>query len=372
MMDANVGERTKRVEDDLPVVSIVVPVYNGELYIEQCMNYLKTQTFTDFEAIFVDDGSTDNSGRKIDELISGEDRFYVIHKKNGGTARARNAGLDKAKGKYITFLDVDDEYKPDLIEKMVRLIRENDVEMAVCGYYFKIEGEKNGQTITTYLEEKKYPFSVFHSFKEIRREYIAIWDSDMFSNVWNKLYSMETIHRYGMRFRDGHVYTEDRVFNRLFLSKCQSMAITDECLYYYVRERTGSTTEKYRDDSFIIRDKEYNEFKEHFHELRIWNEISREYTSREFIERIAGCIENVFHAGGKLTEIQKYRKIGDMIHHKDVRKAIKYAKCRSLKMRIFVIPIRWNWTPGAYVMGKIIYLIRKSNPVFFHKLKSRR
>lgn len=372
MMDANVGERTKRVEDNLPVVSIVVPVYNGELYIEQCMNYLKTQTFTDFEAIFVDDGSTDNSGRKIDELISGEDRFYVIHKKNGGTARARNAGLDKAKGKYITFLDVDDEYKPDLIEKMVRLIRENDVEMAVCGYYFKIEGEKNGQTITTYLEEKKYPFSVFHSFKEISREYIAIWDSDMFSNVWNKLYSMKTIHRYGMRFRDGHVYTEDRVFNRLFLSKCQSIAITDECLYYYVRERTGSTTEKYRDDSFIIRDKEYNEFKEHFHELRIWNEISREYTSREFIERIAGCIENVFHAGGKLTEIQKYRKIGDMIHHKDVRKAIKYARCRSLKMRIFVIPIRWNWTPGAYVMGKIIYLIRKSNPVFFHKLKSRR
>lgn len=362
----------ERADENRPVVSIVVPVYNGELYIDQCADYLKAQTFTDFEVIFVDDGSTDGSGKKIDELVKDEGRFSVIHKKNGGTARARNAGLDKAKGKYITFLDVDDEYKADLIEKMVRLISENDVEMVVCGYYFKIEGEKNGQTITTYLEEKKYPFSVFHSFKEIRGEYIDIWDSDMLSNVWNKLYSMETIHRYKMRFRDGHVYTEDRVFNRLFLSKCQSIAITDECLYYYVRERTGSTTEKYRDDSFIIRDKEYNEFKEHFHELGIWNEISREYTSREFVERIAGCIENVFHAGRKLTGTQKYRKIGDMVHHKDVREAVRYARCRSRKMRIFVTPIRWNWTPGVYVMGKMIYLIRKSNPVIFHKLKSRR
>ena len=353
-------------------VSIVVPVYNGKSYIEQCINCLKAQTFTDFEVIFVDDGSTDGSGEKIDELIKDEERFCAIHKKNGGTARARNAGLDKAKGKYITFLDVDDGYKPELIEKMVRLISENSVGMVVCGYYFKIEGKKDGQTITTYLEEKKYPFSVFHNFKEIKEKYIDIWDSDMFSNVWNKLYSMEIIHKYGMRFRDGHVYTEDRVFNRLFLSKCQSVAITDECLYYYVRERTGSTTEKYRDDSFIIRDKEYNEFKEHFHELKIWNEKSREYTCREFIERIAGCIENVYHAGRKLTWIQKYRKIGDMVHHKDVREAIRYARCRSLKMRIFVMTIRWNWTPGAYVMGEIIYLIRKNNPVIFHKLKSRR
>lgn len=356
----------------MPTVSIVIPVYNGEPYIDQCADCLKAQTFTDFEVIFVDDGSTDGSGKRIDELVKHEKRFSVIHKKNGGTARARNAGLDRAAGKYITFLDVDDGYKPELIEKLVHLMSENKVEMAVCGYYFKIEGEKNGQTVTTYLEEKKYPFSIFHSFKEIRKAYIDIWDSDMFSNVWNKLYSMETIHKYGMRFRDGHVYTEDRVFNRLFLSKCQSVAITDECLYYYVRERTGSTTEKYRDDSFVIRNKEYNEFKEHFRALGIWDEASREYTSREFIERIAGCIENVFHAGKKLTGIQKYRKIGDMVHHKDVREAVRYARCRSLKMRIFVIPIRLNWTPGAYVMGTIIYLIRRSNPVIFHKLKSRR
>jgi glycosyltransferase EpsJ len=257
-----------------------------------------------------------------------------------------------------------------MIGTMVRLMEEHTAELVVCGYYFKIENEKNGNIATAYLEEKSYPFSVFHSFDEIRSEYIPIWDSDMFSNVWNKLYSMDTIKKYGMRFRDGHVYTEDRVFNRLFLSKCQSLVITDKCLYYYVRERTGSTTEKYRDDSFDIRQKEYTEFKAHFKEMGIWDAVSREYTSREFVERIAGCIENVFH--GDMGIGEKYNRIGRMIHHKDVREAVKYARCRSLKMRIFVMPIKWNWTLGAYIMGLAIYLIRRSNPVIFHKLKSRR
>ena len=356
----------------MELVSIVVPVYNGERYIRDCVKYIKNQTYQNLEVIFVNDGSSDNSGSVCEEEIKGDLRFKVIHKKNGGTARARNAGLDAATGKYITFLDVDDEYKSEMIETMVRLMEENHVKMVICGYYFKIENEKNGNIVTTYLEKKNYPFSVFHSFSEMRNEYISMWDADMISNVWNKLYSMDIIRKNGMRFRDGHVYTEDRVFNRLFLSKCQSLVITDQCLYYYIRERTGSTTEKYRDDSFDIRNKEFNEFKVHFKQMGIWNKISREYTCREFVERIAGCIENVFHAGSKMSVSQKYKRIGKMIHHKDVREAVKYAKCRSLKMRIFVLPIRWNWTLGTYIMGNTIYLIRKANPVIFHKLKSKR
>lgn len=352
------------------LVSIVVPVYNGEKYIENCVKYIKNQTYTNLEIILVNDGSTDNSRIICEAAIKDDKRFKLINKKNGGTARARNTGLENATGKYITFLDVDDEYKIEMIEKMVDLIEEYQVELVVCGYYFKIENEKNGITTTTYLEEKRYPFSVFYSFDEMRDKYISIWDSDMFSNVWNKLYSMETIRRNGMRFRDGHVYTEDRVFNRLFLSKCQSVLVTDQCLYYYVRERIGSTTEKYREDSFDIRHKEFIEFNAHFKEMGIWDEVSREYTCREFIERIAGCIENVFH--GKMSFGEKYGRIKMMISDKDTREAIKYAKCRSLKMRIFVLPIRWNWTFGTYMMGLMIYLIRKSNPVIFHKLKSKR
>lgn len=359
-------------EKDRAILSVVVPVYNGSKYVETCVRNIQNQTFQNYEVIIVNDGSTDNSKEVIDFVIEDDKRFRVIHQKNGGTARARNAGLDVAVGKYILFLDVDDEYKPEMFEVMIHEIEKNYAELVVCGFFFKIESDKSGKLETTYLEEKKYPYSVFHTFDEMRPEYIDIWDSDMFSNVWNKLYSMDTIRKFGMRFRDGHVYTEDRVFNRLFLSKCQSVVLIDQCLYFYIRERIGSTTEKYRDDSFVIRNKEYNEFKEHFCEMNIWNKKSREYTSREFIERIAGCIENVFHAKDTLTIKQKYQIIDYMVKHSDTREAVRYAKCRSKKMKIFVLPIKLNCTSGVFLMGWLIFEIRKMSPELFHRLKSRR
>lgn len=358
----------------MPLVSIVVPVYNGAPYINQCVKQIQNQDYQNLEVIFVNDGSTDDSQAVCEKAIAEDDRFTLINKPNGGTATTRNKGLDNAHGKYITFLDCDDEFDPKLISFMVKEMERDDgfePDLVACGYYFKVEKEVNGKTETTYLEPKKYPYRVFHNFGEMKPEYINIWDNDMFSNVWNKLFRMSTIKKYGMRYRDGHVYTEDRVFNRLYLSKCQGVVILDKCLVYYIREREGSTTEKYRDDGFIIRDKEYNEFKAHFKEMHVWNEKSREYTSREFIERIAGCIENVFH-GTTLTASQKYKAIKSMISHPDCREASKYAHCRSRKMRIMAAPIKANFTPGAYILGWTIYKIRTANPVLFHKLKGSR
>ncbi len=259
-----------------------------------------------------------------------------------------------------------------MYEKMVSLMDSTHADMGVCGFFFKLEKENEESSITTYLEEKYYPDSFYKNQQEIKNHLVDMWDSDLLSNVWNKLYRMDLIRQKNLRYRDGHVYTEDRVFNRQFIENCGSIAFTSECLYYYVRERVGSTTEKYRDDSFIIRNKEYIEFTAHYKKLGIWDEKSREYTSREFIERIAGCIENVFHAGDALTTKQKYDRIKQMVNHPDTREAIKYARCRSFKMRAFVLPIKWNWAPGAYLMGYTIYFIRSKNPVLFHKLKSAR
>ncbi|WP_022778688.1 glycosyltransferase [Butyrivibrio sp. AE3009] len=356
----------------MPELSIVIPVFNGEKYVQMCYEGIASQSFKDWEAIFVDDGSKDNSPAILDKIAEQDERVAVIHKENGGTATARNAGLNVATGKYITFLDCDDEIKEDMYEKMVSLMNSTQADMGVCGFYYKLEKENNGESETTYLEEKYYPSSVYKTPEEIKEHLVDMWDSDLLSNVWNKLYRMDLIREENLRYRDGHVYTEDRVFNRQFIENCNSIAFTNECLYYYVRERVGSTTEKYRDDSFIIRNKEYNEFTAHYKKLGIWDNKSREYTSREFIERIAGCIENVFHAGKNLTTKQKYDSIKSMVQHPDTREAIKYARCRSKKMRVFVLPIRWNWTPGAYLMGYTIYTIRSKNPVLFHKLKSAR
>ncbi len=350
-------------------LSIVIPVYNGSQYISSCMENLQQQTFQDWQVFFVDDGSTDSSGEALDRLAGADIRYHVIHQENGGTARARNAGLDKASGEYVTFMDVDDELDPHMYEKLVRLMDETSADMCVCGYYFKIESS-DGEN--AYLEEKTYPSCVLKGEEEIRGKLVELWDRDMLSNVWNKLYRLDLIREKGLRYRDGHVYTEDRVFNRQFIENCSSIAVMGECLYYYVRERAGSTSEKYREDYFTIRHKEFQEFQTHFKKMKMWNAISREYVCREFTERIAGCIENIFHAGTTLTEKEKYRRIQAVIGHPDVRKAIRYARCRSRKMRLLVFPIRIQSTALTYAAYKTVYEVRRRNPALFHKLKSSR
>ncbi len=347
-------------------LSIVVPVYNAAPYLETCIRNLLAQTYSDWEAIFVDDGSTDGSDQLLDELTDGESRFHVIHQKNGGTARARNAGLDRVSGKYVTFMDADDELNCEMYERLVQLMDSTGVDMGVCGYYFKIEGA-DGKS--TYLEEKSYPSCVLKDWNQISQQIIALWDADMMSNVWNKIYRMEVIVSRHLRYRDGHVYTEDRVFNRQFLENCGSLAVTQDCLYYYVRERAGSTTEKYRDDAFSIRHKEYVEFQTHFKKLHIWDEVSREYVCREFTERIAGCIENVFHAERELSGKEKRERIRKMISHLDVREAVSGAKCRSRKMRLLVFPIKRQNVLLTYVTYGLVYKVRRVSPELFHRLK---
>lgn len=360
------------MHDEEIILSIIVPVFNGAKYLHGCAEYLNSQTLRKYEVIFVDDGSTDDSGILLDRIASQNNKFKVIHKTNGGTASTRNAGLDVAVGKYVTFLDCDDELDSAIYEKMVSIIEQQNADMVVCGFYFKVETEsENTKKEKVYLEKNAYPTVFYRTRDEIKEHLVEMWDSDIMSNVWNKVYRMSLIKEKGLRYRDGHVYTEDRVFNRSFLENCESIAFTDECLYYYVRERVGSTTEKYRDDYFLIRLKEYKEFQIHFKNMETWNEKAKEYVCREFTERIAGCIENIFHSE-EMSMRERYQQIANVIHHKDVRIAVKHARCRSVKIRVFILPIKWNWTLGTYVMGNIIYTIRKRNPVLFHRLKNNR
>lgn len=348
-------------------MTIVVPVYNGEPYINHCVEQIKVQTYKNLEVIFVNDGSTDDSEQVCREAIKGDDRFTLINKENGGTSTTRNKGIDNAHGKYIAFFDCDDEYDPEMIATLVSEMEHNNSDMVSCGYFFKVQTENE-----TYLEEKSYPYRVYPDFNAMKEEYVEIWDSDMLYNIWNKLYRMSVIEENNIRYREGHVYTEDRVFNRAFIKACKGVTFIDKCLYYYVRERSGSTSERYWDKNFEVRDKEYNELKAHFKEMHVWNEKSREYVSREFIERVAGCIENVFHAEDSLSSVQKRQLVRHMVSHPDVREASQYAQCRSKKMKIIALPIKMNWAFGSYFIGWMIYKVRKSNPVLFHKLKGRR
>ena len=122
------------------MISVIVPVYKAEKYIESCVQSILSQTYGNFELILVEDGSPDHSGEICDALAKTDTRIRVIHKENGGAATARNAGLDAAKGEYIAFIDGDDCVHPKYLEFLLRLQRETNADFAMCYYDFFTEG----------------------------------------------------------------------------------------------------------------------------------------------------------------------------------------------------------------------------------------
>lgn len=126
----------------MPKISIIVPVYNVEKYLEKCVRSILAQTFTDFELILVDDGSPDSSGAMCDQFAKQDERVKVIHKENGGLSDARNAGIEIATGEYLGFIDSDDYIADDMYELLYTNIVKEDADLSICGIYDVYEGKE--------------------------------------------------------------------------------------------------------------------------------------------------------------------------------------------------------------------------------------
>lgn len=211
----------------MPCVSVIVPVYNVAPYLREALDSVVGQSYRDLEIIIVDDGSTDGSSEICDEYRS-DPRVQVIHQENRGLSNARNAGLDVSSGVYIAFLDSDDAFHPDFVQKMVDGI--GDADAAVCRYEVH-QGtlESRGQLFPR-VKKRVY------RRKEALR---ALVDGRINVSVWNKLYRRELWRE--IRFPDGHNYEDIHTTYRIF-DCCGRVKVLDRVLYLH-RKRPGSITQ---------------------------------------------------------------------------------------------------------------------------------
>ena len=207
------------MEKDL--ISIIIPVYKVEKFLEKCVNSVLNQTYKNLEIILVDDGSPDNCPALCDELAKKDKRIKVIHKKNGGVSSARNDGLDNATGKYICFVDSDDYIEPTYAEELHKAITENDVQMAVCEFYDVYENKKE----VGFPFERDFVFNISNTEKFNN-------NIEKLSSPTNKIYITEVLKNH--RFRTNLKYGEDQIFNYDYIEKIQSIACIHKSLYNYV------------------------------------------------------------------------------------------------------------------------------------------
>ncbi len=210
------------------LVSVIIPAYNVERYIEKCIDSILKQSYGNVEILLVDDGSSDSTGSICDETAKKDIRVKVFHKNNGGQADARNLALDHMSGDYVTFIDSDDYVSPDYIKRLLRMNRNTGSDISVCG----IKGVKENEPAEpeSYENELRL-FTADEALEQMLRQ--ILFDTEPCA----KMYKKELFDE--IRFPVG-VYTEDlATVYRLFL-KADKVSFTKDRLYYYL-QRDSST-----------------------------------------------------------------------------------------------------------------------------------
>ena len=216
-----------------PEISVIVPVYNVEKYIIQCLDSIRLQTFSEYEVLLIDDGGTDRSVELCEVYIEKHklNSFKIIHQKNGGACEARNKGLSKAKGKWIFFTDGDDWLEPDCLQTLWNCAEHYPSDLVVGGYQAVDEQTKKVEVWSDYPAEQG----------EMPQGLSSLCS---FGFCWGRLYKNEIIASNGLRFDARIKYAEDTAWNFDYNGFIKSFSATNEVVYNYRINRNGSETSK--------------------------------------------------------------------------------------------------------------------------------
>lgn len=225
-----------------PKISIIVPVYNAEEYVDRCMKSIYDQTFTDYEIILVNDGSTDNSDEICRRYSEQDDRITYIKKENEGAGSARNKGIEVARGEYLAFPDVDDWFEPEMYEESYELAKSGDYDVVFSGvnYYSQESGMDLVYSRTVNCKAVSYK-----SQKECRENVMVFFPtSTIFDVPWNKLYKRRVAIDNGVRFSDTR-RCQDAMFNIEFYNFITSAASVEKAYYNYIENTAATTNRKF-------------------------------------------------------------------------------------------------------------------------------
>jgi len=322
------------------LISVIVPIYNVEKYLEKCINSIIEQTYQNIEIVLVDDGSSDNSGKICDEYASKDKRVKAMHKKNGGVSDARNFGVENANGKYIAFIDSDDYITNDYIEYLYRILKENNAEISCCNFEYVYSDKENKEIESQ--QEKLYTYNQLEALKDL------LYQKNIDTSLWGKLIKKDLFNN--IKFPYGEIYEDFAVFYKVLL-KIEKIVYSNVKKYFYMqREKSILSTNFGKKDLYMVTAAEemYNTISKQYPELesalnsRIINmdfyllrRISKKENKQEYLN-----LKNDVKARRKIVVKDKNTKlktkIAIYISYIDIR-LVKYFYYIAKKMSFFGI-----------------------------------
>ena len=349
----------------MPKVSIIVPVYNVEEYIERCVNSLINQTLTDIEIILVDDSSTDSSLEICKKMALEDPRIKVIHKVNEGAGMARNSALEIATGKYIGFVDSDDYIEPDMFKSLYEIAEKYSSDLVMSGVIF-VDGNmfsQEGDHIRKTYFDKDTHFETEEDLNKLKMGIIGalpedIDDSKYGMSIWKNLFRHEIIRRNNLVFQsEREMLSEDALFMIDFISHIKRATGINEAFYNYCRNGE-SISKSYKKDKFEKSLVFANEVEKRFKKdilkkeyqiyiYRFWQAMCRVICSQEIMHAMDNSV--------KYSELKK--RLKTICTHSLTVEALKVYPISKLplKQRVFAYGIRYK----LYYLLKILVMLRR-------------
>lgn len=278
-------------------VSIIVPVFNVEKYLQRCMDSLLNQTLKDIEIIMVDDESPDNCPQLCEDYRAKYPNVKVVHKKNGGLGYARNSGLEICEGEYVAFIDSDDFVDIHMFEDLYDYAHKNRLDACFCGYndYLDEKHIRKRQEMADYVicEGRSAVDGVLMDMVGAEPSYPS--DVRFLSSMWKGIYSLDTIRKNKLKFVSEREYiAEDIMFHIDFLPHTSKVGFVPGCYYYYCDNGT-SLTRSYRSDRFAKELFQCDAMEKRLLAYGYEPEIFRNRLDRYLLLKIRGCIAQQYY-----------------------------------------------------------------------------
>ena len=305
-------------------ISIIVPVYKAEKYLNRCIDSLLAQTYTDFELILVDDGSPDNCGKICDDYAEKDSRVKVIHKENAGVSAARNSGIDVSSGKYIMFCDSDDTVEPDYLELMYTAAETDGTDIGVCGFRIILDDDEEKNQIISYNGTQL--ITVLG-----RSGFCDIIESNLFFSACNKIYNTEIIKKSGLHMNEEMKFSEDFHFNLEYFIKINGgVAVVGKPLYNYQVGKEDSSTKKYVENLWPITLTTFSLMKTLYGSLE---DPSSEYKTRmytRFVNMICSVLHNTMKKDNPQPFFKKFAENVRIVHSEEYKEAVTFCDSGAL------------------------------------------
>ena len=349
--------------DNTPLISIIVPVYNAENYLEKCLGSLIKQAYGNIEIICVNDGSLDNSLSILQKFHEQDERIVIVNKKNEGVSVARNIALEKIKGDYLLFVDSDDWIEESTVEVALKTMLENNADLVMWPYVKEYKGSSVNKQI---FSDSKIVFEKEQT-KNLHRRLFGLVDEELKSpeaadalcTIWGKLYKTSFIK--GVKFVDlKEIGTyEDGCFNIEVFKRLEKVVYINEYLYHYRKDNDSSITTVYKSSLAEKRKKLFNLMNDYI----VAHGLGGEYL-KALRNRVAFSILDVGLNALSNNESckQKKKEIANYLFSSEYRVAVKDLELKYFKFhwQVFYWCAKHGCVLGVYTLLKIIKkIIRK-------------